>query len=286
MERVPELLKSKIMSADQAAQFIQTGMTIGVSGFTSVGYPKAVPEALVRSGHARDLTICVGAAVGDEIDGAMVRAGLVKKRYAHQSHKDLRNAINAGTVGYSDVHISHFPMHMNQHTGPKIDVAVVECTAVSEQGLYLAASGGSADAAVRNADKVIVEVNETLPEGLVGMHDIFEIGLPPHARIIPITKPDDRVGTPYIPCPPEKIAAIVLTDRRDEPQKFKPYSCMTSVYMLRPWKPLEARQLSTALPTEPTPDWIGPGFSGRRPAAISCLRNLTTFTPMVLVASE
>lgn len=198
MERVPELLKSKIMSADQAAQFIQTGMTIGVSGFTSVGYPKAVPEALVRSGHARDLTICVGAAVGDEIDGAMVRAGLVKKRYAHQSHKDLRNAINAGTVGYSDVHISHFPMHMNQHTGPKIDVAVVECTAVSEQGLYLAASGGSADAAVRNADKVIVEVNETLPEGLVGMHDIFEIGLPPHARIIPITKPDDRVGTPYI----------------------------------------------------------------------------------------
>ena len=194
MERVPELLKSKIMSADQAAQFIQTGMTIGVSGFTSVGYPKAVPEALVRSGHARDLTICVGAAVGDEIDGAMVRAGLVKKRYAHQSHKDLRNAINAGTVGYSDVHISHFPMHMNQHTGPKIDVAVVECTAVSEQGLYLAASGGSADAAVRNADKVIVEVNETLPEGLVGMHDIFEIGLPPHARIIPITKPDDRVA--------------------------------------------------------------------------------------------
>ena len=165
MERVPELLKSKIMSADQAAQLIRTGMTIGVSGFTSVGYPKAVPEALVRSGHARDLTICVGAAVGDEIDGAMVRAGLVKKRYAHQSHKDLRNAINAGTVGYSDVHISHFPMHMNQHTGPKIDVAVVECTAVSEQGLYLAASGGSADAAVRNADKVIVEVNETLPEG-------------------------------------------------------------------------------------------------------------------------
>ena len=69
-------------------------------------------EALVRSGHARDLPICVGAAVGDEIDGAMVRAGLVKKRYAHQSHKDLRNAINAGTVGYSDVHISHFPMHM------------------------------------------------------------------------------------------------------------------------------------------------------------------------------
>ena len=269
MERVPELLKSKIMSADQAAQLIRTGMTIGVSGFTSVGYPKAVPEALVRSGHARDLTICVGAAVGDEIDGAMVRAGLVKKRYAHQSHKDLRNAINAGTVGYSDVHISHFPMHMNQHTGPKIDVAVVECTAVSEQGLYLAASGGSADAAVRNADKVIVEVNETLPEGLVGMHDIFEIGLPPHARIIPITKPDDRVGTPYIPCPPEKIAAIVLTDRRDEPQKFKPYSEATRTIGVNVVKFLKQEIAAGRLPENPGPIQSGVGSVGN--AVLSCL---------------
>ena len=30
MERVPELLKSKIMSADEAAQLIRTGMTIGI----------------------------------------------------------------------------------------------------------------------------------------------------------------------------------------------------------------------------------------------------------------
>lgn len=262
MERVPELLKSKIMSADQAAQLIHTGMTLGVSGFTSTGYPKAVPEALVRSGHAHDLTICVGAAVGDEIDGAMVRAGLIKKRYAHQSHKDLRNAINAGTVGYSDVHISHFPMHMNQHTGPKIDVAVVECTAVCEQGLYLAAAGGSADAAVRNADKVIVEVNETLPEGLVGMHDIFEIGLPPHARIIPITKPDDRVGTPYIPCPPEKIAAIVLTDHADEPQKFKPYSEATRIIGENVVKFLRQEIAAGRLPENPGPIQSGVGSVG------------------------
>ena len=69
---------------------------------------------------------------------------------------------------------------------------------------------------------MIVEVNQTVPIEMVGMHDIFEIGLPPHARVIPITKPDDRVGTPYIPCAPEKIVAIVMTDREDEPQKFKP----------------------------------------------------------------
>ena len=68
MERVAESLKSKVMSAQQAAQFVKSGMVLGISGFTSVGSPKAVPLALVESGHAKDLTISVGAAVSDEVD--------------------------------------------------------------------------------------------------------------------------------------------------------------------------------------------------------------------------
>lgn len=40
MERVAESLKSKVMSAQQAAQFIKSGMVLGISGFTSVGSPK------------------------------------------------------------------------------------------------------------------------------------------------------------------------------------------------------------------------------------------------------
>ena len=75
MERVAAPLKSKIMSAEEAAQLVKSGMSIGLSGFTSVGYPKAVPSALAASGHAKDLTILVGAAVGDDCDGALVRAG-------------------------------------------------------------------------------------------------------------------------------------------------------------------------------------------------------------------
>ncbi len=65
MERVASSLKNKLMSAQEAAQFVKTGMVVAVSGFTSVSYPKAVPEALAASGHARDLTICVGAAVDE-----------------------------------------------------------------------------------------------------------------------------------------------------------------------------------------------------------------------------
>ena len=108
MERVTESLKSKIMSAEQAAQLVKSGMSIGLSGFTSVGYPKAVPLALARSGHAKDLTVLVGAAVGDECDGALVRSGCMTRRFGHQTNGDLRKAINNGSVGFSDIHISHF----------------------------------------------------------------------------------------------------------------------------------------------------------------------------------
>ena len=209
------------MSADDAARLIQPGMTIAVSGFTRTNYPKAVPQAVTRQGTARDLTLIVGAAVGDCIDGAWTRAGLLKRRYGHQSNKDLRKAINGDQVEFSDIHISHLPKYMNEQTGPPINIALIECCAITEEGLYLGASGGTADAAVRNADKVIAEVNRSLPLGFMGMHDIFEVGVAPASRIIPITHPQDRIGTPYIPCPLEKIAAVVFTDEADEAQTFK-----------------------------------------------------------------
>ena len=39
-------LKEKICSAKEAAALIAPGSTVGVSGFTSAGYPKLVPGAL------------------------------------------------------------------------------------------------------------------------------------------------------------------------------------------------------------------------------------------------
>ena len=36
-------LRERIMTADQAASLIQSGMTLGMSGFTPAGAPKAVP---------------------------------------------------------------------------------------------------------------------------------------------------------------------------------------------------------------------------------------------------
>ena len=49
MERIAAGYENRVMSAQEAAQLIRSGMTLGMSGFTSVGYPKAVPRALAET---------------------------------------------------------------------------------------------------------------------------------------------------------------------------------------------------------------------------------------------
>lgn len=63
-------LHDKVMSAEQAAQFIQDGMTVGMSGFTRAGEAKAVPLALVAQAEKNPLkiTLITGASLGNDLD--------------------------------------------------------------------------------------------------------------------------------------------------------------------------------------------------------------------------
>lgn len=48
-------LRGKIMSAEEAAAFINHGDLVGFAGFTGAGYPKVVPPALaerIKAAHA------------------------------------------------------------------------------------------------------------------------------------------------------------------------------------------------------------------------------------------
>lgn len=220
MDRVHSSYSDRIMSPQQAAQLIHSGMGVAMSGFTLTGYPKSIPEALAESGHAKKLNVVTGASVGDDMDGIMARANLFSHRFSYQSNQSLRKQINNGEVGYSDFHLSLVPTFLNWNSGIHIDVAVIECAAITEQGLIPTTSVGASDAFVRMADKLIIEVNRSVPLDIAGMHDIFEIGVPPHAKPIPILHAEDRVGLPYIPCSPEKVAAVVFTDRCDQPAKL------------------------------------------------------------------
>ncbi len=212
-------LKSKIMSAEEAAAMIKDGMTVAVSGFTPAGYPKAVPLALAKraeNGEDIGITLITGASVGDELDGALARSGVLKRRFPYQTNKDSRNGINDGSVMYQDMHLSHVPQFVNYGFFGKIDIAIVEALAINEDGgIIPTTSVGLSPQAISNADIVIVEVNTSQPMALEGVHDIYMPVNPPNRKEIPILATGDRIGTTYIPCDPKKIVAIVECDIED-----------------------------------------------------------------------
>ncbi len=219
-------LKGKIMSAEDAAMFIKDGMTIATSGFTPSGYPKAVPLALAKraeNGDKVEITVITGASVGDELDGALTRAGVMKRRFPYQTNKYSRNAINDGSIEYQDMHLSHAAQFVDYGYLGKIDVAVVEALAITKEGgIIPTTSVGLYPQAIKNAEKVIVEINTSQPMELEGVHDIYMTSKPPRRTPIPIINSGDRIGTPYVPCDPTKIVAIVETDISDKVRPLAP----------------------------------------------------------------
>ena len=175
-------------------------------------------------------------------------------------------------------------MNMNQKTGPAIDVAIVECTAVTDKGLYFGLSEGTADAAVRNAKKVTIEVNESLPMGLMERHDVFNVGIPPKARIIPIKKPNDRIGHPYIKIPKRRIAGIVMTKDLEPGQKFKPGNDVTEQIGKNIVDFLKGEIAAGRLPENPGPIQSGVGSVGNavlETLASSGFKGLSMYTEVM-----
>ena len=205
MERIEckELL-GRVVSAREAAELFENGMTVGMSGFTAVGYPKAVPMALSERGGELKFTLITGASVGDQLDGSLARAGMIERRYPYQTNKSLRDMINAGQVNYVDMHLSQVPWWIKHNYFGRIDLAVIEAAAIDENGNIIpTTSVGCSDTLVKCADKVIVEINTCIPTEIAGMHDIYTPAPIPHTQPIPITEPGNRIGTPYIPCSPD-----------------------------------------------------------------------------------
>ncbi|WP_049236175.1 acetyl-CoA hydrolase/transferase family protein [Moraxella canis] len=222
-------LREKVMSADEAAQFVQNGMMLAITGFTGAGYPKALPTAIANKAKAAHekgekftVGMVTGASTAPECDGVLAEAKALHFRSPFQSDPTLRNGINAGEIAYQDMHLSHVEQQMRQGFYGKFDIAIVEATTITENGELIFAMGiGHGVEAVKNADKLIIEINAALSPGLEGMHDIYgDVGLPPHRKPIPIVGAFDRIGTPGLAIDPDKVLAIVMTDSGDRNSKF------------------------------------------------------------------
>mgnify|MGYP000221786445 CR=1 FL=1 len=103
----------------------------------------------------------------------------------------------------------------------KVNVAIIEACEVTPDGkIYLTAAGGIAPTICRLADQIIIELNAAHSKNAMGLHDVYEPLDPPYRREIPIYKPSDRIGLPYIQVDPKKIIGVVETNWPDEARSF------------------------------------------------------------------
>ena len=219
----PELA-AKVMTADDAAAFINPGDSVGMSGFTGAGYPKLVPQALARRikrahGFGEDFKIGLwtGASTAPEVDGVLAEVHGIAKRLPYNSDPQLRDLINAGEVDYLDAHLSNSAQHMWFGFYGNLDVAVVEVSAILPNGLLVPGSSiGNNKTWLDQADRIILEVNSWQPREFEGFHDVYYgARLPPHRTPIQLTHPLQRIGDPYLRVDQAKVVAVVETNHPD-----------------------------------------------------------------------
>ncbi|MDR2562883.1 MAG: acetyl-CoA hydrolase/transferase family protein [Prevotellaceae bacterium] len=228
--------KYAVMSPEEAASHINNDDNIGFSGFTAAGCPKAVPAALAKraeaehaAGNPFKVGMFTGASTGDSIDGNLARAKAIKFRTPYQSSKDLREAINSTEAPYFDLHLSHLAQMLRYGFLGKVNCAIIEASDLTDEGEIIPTSGvGISPTICSLADKIIVELNAKHPKEIRGMHDIYTPLDPPERREIPVYKPDDRPGRPYIKVDPSKILCVVHTDLPNEGGSFTPVDEVTA----------------------------------------------------------
>ncbi len=207
--------------ADDVAASIDTDATLLVSGFGGVGYPKAVPLALTDADRDLDLTVVTGGGVGDEIDVALVDADAIARRFPGQANATMRDAINEGRVAFQGRQYGGFSDDVRFGGWVDRGVAVVEAIAVGEDWLLPTTAVGHTPTYVEHADRVVVEVNEAQPLALQHLHDVFTLSDPPTREPIPLREPTGRIGSPFVRFDPEKLDAVVRTDRPDSPYTLR-----------------------------------------------------------------
>ncbi|MGG0658174.1 acetyl-CoA hydrolase/transferase family protein [Rummeliibacillus pycnus] len=218
-------LAKKVMTADEAALIIKDGMTLGLSGFTRAGDAKAIPMALVERAKSEDFKVNVftGASLGSDIDALMSDAGIVNKRLPFQLDRTMRGHINKADMLFVDQHLSVTAEYLRQKAINKIDVAVVEAVAITEDGMLIpTTSVGNSPIYIQNADKVIIELNLASYPQLEGIHDIYVPVAQGERGPIPLIHASDRIGTIGIPLDLDKVAAVVITEQPDSPTTITP----------------------------------------------------------------
>jgi succinyl-CoA:acetate CoA-transferase len=226
VERIrDQRLLNRIVTPEEAASWIQDGMTLGLSGFTRAGDVKAVPFALVKRAEKETFKVNVytGASLGSDVDKLFAEAGILGKRLPFQADPTMRNKINNGEMMFVDQHLSHTAELVRAGVMEPVDFAILEAFSVTEEGMVIpTTSVGNSLSFALNAKSIIIEINLAHQVNLEGLHDLYDPGKQGERGPIPLTKVDDRIGIIGIPVDMEKVKGIVFTNQLDSPSTIVP----------------------------------------------------------------
>lgn len=217
-----------ILTAEEAAAMIKDGDTIGLSGFTAPGTPKAITEAIAKKAEAEHeagrqfkINLYTGASTSDHVDGALSRANAINRRAPYQNVPDLRKRINSHDTHYFDRHLSEMAQEVRYGFYGNIDYAIIEAAEITPDGEIILGTGvGNIPTYASLAKKIFIELNENLPTQLHGMHDIILLQDPPRRGAIPVYAASDRIGSPVLKIDPKKVVGIVKTKFYDGVKAF------------------------------------------------------------------
>lgn len=206
----------KAITAQQAAGLVEPGMSLGLSGFTTAGAPKLIPDAIAErfaQNPEGRFSLFTGASMGHTDD---VLTPYIEYRAPFQSSPTFQAAANSGTVGYQDMHLSDMARRVRTGVIP-IDIAIVEACYVDSTSIGLTTSIGSTDVFINQAKHgVIIELNQSQPAWLPDLHDIpRSLGRKP----VNLHNPLSRIGFRTVPMP-KNLLGIVETNVRENLPSF------------------------------------------------------------------
>src|SRR5690606_10574856 len=107
--------------------------------FTRSGDAKEVPLALVKRAKKFPLRVNVftGASLGSDIDKLFAENEMLLKRLPFQADRTMRNKINEGAFHFVDPHLSHVAELIRADLLGKIDYAIIEAVAITDDGLII-----------------------------------------------------------------------------------------------------------------------------------------------------
>ena len=225
------------ITAQEAAEFINNGDSVGFSGFTACGTPKIVPGEVAQkalrehaAGREFKINVYTGASTNDNTDGELSRAKAIAKRSPYQSHPDARKAVNNREIDYFDVHLSEMSQNIRYGAYGPLNAAIIEVQSITDDGEAVLGTGvGGSPTFTEKAEKVILELNEAINPGIRGLHDIYLPADPPYRREIPVYKASDRIGVPMLHINPKKIVGVVRTNFPAKGQPFTPGDATTQM---------------------------------------------------------